>query len=113
MSASPIVEEIDISGSGAYISSKIVESSLRKLLGRASGRTPPGRGDLASTNTADTRKVCRVWGGGSGSGLCWAASAATVESRGGSSGGVSGALPPQPHSNNNPPPPPPPQQPPP
>lgn len=56
MSASPIVEEIDISGSGAYISSKIVESSLRKLLGRASGRSPTGR-DLPTTNTADTRKV--------------------------------------------------------
>lgn len=56
MSASPIVEEVDISGSGAYISSKIVESSLRKLLGRASGRTPPGR-DLAPINTADARKV--------------------------------------------------------
>lgn len=61
MSASPIVEEIDISGSGAYISSKIVESSLRKLLGRASGRTQPGR-DLASTNTADTRKVSTPFG---------------------------------------------------
>lgn len=56
MSASPIVEEVDISGSGAYISSKIVESSLRKLLGRASGRTPPGR-DLTPINTADARKV--------------------------------------------------------
>ncbi|KAK7074227.1 hypothetical protein SK128_022163 [Halocaridina rubra] len=61
----------------------------------------------------NTGKVCTVWGGGSGSGLCWVASAATVESRGGSSGGVSGALPPQPHSNNNPPQPPPPPPPPP
>lgn len=46
---SAVIEEIDISGSGAYLTSKIVESSLRKLLGR---RTP-----TPAPSLAETRKV--------------------------------------------------------
>ncbi len=72
-------------GTSTLLPCTVVESSLRRLLGRHTGGGDGGGGypgrDLTAGKTADTRKVCRVWGG-PGAAVCWVGAAATVEARG-------------------------------